>query len=249
VNTFAKNKITMVVARCKENLDWLKDVQWNYIVYNKGGNLPKWIKNQIKLRNIGREAHTYLTYIINNYDNLPDHTIFAQGNPFDHVSKFTQNIHDFDEKTNFFPLSDCVCSEKFENPNEIWPELAKTIRKLFLDDIASFKHIEYPEGAQFIVSKKAILFHSKMTYQKLLASVMEAEIFDDQTPNFGYRVFSTKFPEGRKRLLDTKMTRQEIMDSLVNEPEIIKKTGIFEVNIMEALWKTLFDIKHKTIYD
>jgi hypothetical protein len=37
------------------------------------------------LPNVGREAHTYLTYIIDNYDRLPEYVMFCQGRIDDHV--------------------------------------------------------------------------------------------------------------------------------------------------------------------
>jgi hypothetical protein len=37
------------------------------------------MKNHIELKNVGRESHTYLYYIINNYDNLPKIVIFLPG--------------------------------------------------------------------------------------------------------------------------------------------------------------------------
>lgn len=237
-------KMTMVVARYNENLDWLKEVPWNYIVYNKGEDLPAWIKNEIKLQdNIGREAYAYLTYIVDNYDTLPDYIIFAQGYPFDHSRDFIKKINDFDGKDDFFSLSDSVC---ISNLSEMGLDMAKSVRKLFLDDIKSF---EYPEGAQFILSNKTILFHTKMTYQKIIDFMMEAEnMIDDKAT--GYRVFSAKFPQGRKRMFDTKMTYQEIIDSIIDERHIFDEEGkIFSAFVMEVLWKTLFDNEHKTVYD
>jgi hypothetical protein len=65
------------------------------IVYNKGGQLQ--ILSHINvdhLPNIGREGHTYLHHIIENYNNLADVNVFLQGriddliypvfNPLDH---------------------------------------------------------------------------------------------------------------------------------------------------------------------
>lgn len=37
------------------------------------------------LENVGRETHTYLHYIITNYDNLPDVIVFTQGRILDHI--------------------------------------------------------------------------------------------------------------------------------------------------------------------
>jgi hypothetical protein len=76
----------VVVARYREDLSWLNKYNLdNVVVYNKGGedntlNLP----NVINLPNVGRESHTYLTYIIDNYYNLPDIIFFTQGSINDH---------------------------------------------------------------------------------------------------------------------------------------------------------------------
>jgi hypothetical protein len=66
-----------VVARYNENIDWLDRVKDNCIIYNKG--VPLEINNEIPLKNVGRESHTYLWHIIHNYDNLAEVTIFTQG--------------------------------------------------------------------------------------------------------------------------------------------------------------------------
>jgi hypothetical protein len=73
----------IVVARYNENIEWLYPEKNNCIVYNKGNPLHLG-KNEIMLRNIGRESHSYLRYITDNYDNLPDVVIFTQGDISDH---------------------------------------------------------------------------------------------------------------------------------------------------------------------
>ena len=90
----------IVVARYNENIDWLLPKEKNIIVYNKGA-LPN--KNSYKmpykhfmelLPNVGRESHTYLHYVIENYYNLPDIVLFTQGNTSDHKIKNDVNIID-----------------------------------------------------------------------------------------------------------------------------------------------------------
>jgi len=84
----------IIISRYNENIDWVyklvKKETWiqNILIVNKGDKLP-FIKNfpQINIintKNIGREGETYLTYIIENYNNLPDKLWFVQANPFDH---------------------------------------------------------------------------------------------------------------------------------------------------------------------
>lgn len=71
-----KSKIEIVIARYNEDITWTKPFQEITTIYNKGDdNIP----NSIKLKNVGREGHTYLYHIVNNYDTLADITVFFQG--------------------------------------------------------------------------------------------------------------------------------------------------------------------------
>jgi len=83
----------IVIARYNEDLSWLKKIPKSIkiTIYNKGlDNIEiSDIKyNIIKLPNIGRESHTYLYHIINNYDNLAHKTIFCQGDSIFHSPGF-----------------------------------------------------------------------------------------------------------------------------------------------------------------
>jgi hypothetical protein len=77
--------LDIVVARYEEDISWLKNIPENMynkiIIYNKGDeaefDLPK---SEVKrLPNFGRESHTYLHHVIENYDNLADITFFVPG--------------------------------------------------------------------------------------------------------------------------------------------------------------------------
>ncbi len=92
-----RNTVDIVLARYKESLrHWVNCLPYlaqNYKitlwVYNKHDNdavidqqvfeqLIPYIEKieTVRLDNVGRESHTYLTHIINNYDNLADATVF-----------------------------------------------------------------------------------------------------------------------------------------------------------------------------
>ena len=71
-----------VIAHYNENLDWLAPRADHAHVYHKGTDLqppPMELYAWEKLPNVGRESHTYLHHIIHNYDNLPEVTVFLQG--------------------------------------------------------------------------------------------------------------------------------------------------------------------------
>ena len=84
----------IVIARYNEDLSWLKKIPKNIkiIIYNKGLDdivkIPGVKYDIIKLPNIGRESHTYLYHIINNYDNLANKTILCQGDSIFHSPGF-----------------------------------------------------------------------------------------------------------------------------------------------------------------
>jgi hypothetical protein len=83
-----KEPVRFVVARYREDLAWLEGIPWPATVYDKGGDLPAsespW-RTVRSLSNLGREAHTYLTHIIRDWEHLAEATVFVQGNPFFHL--------------------------------------------------------------------------------------------------------------------------------------------------------------------
>ena len=73
----------LVIAKYKEDISWINKIKnHNITVYDKS-EFP--VKDSIKLPNVGRECHTFLYHIVQNYDNLDDITVFLQGNPFEHI--------------------------------------------------------------------------------------------------------------------------------------------------------------------
>lgn len=79
----------VVISHCYEELDWLKNVQEDVVLYTKGRRpLP----GAIFLPNHGREAHTYLYHVVTNYKKLADLTFFVHGWPFDHSPDFIERL-------------------------------------------------------------------------------------------------------------------------------------------------------------
>ena len=106
----APRGLELVIARYREDLSWLRGLGLPATVYNKGpalapdllqslarqpdalqpgtlqpGTLQTGVR-VIPLPNIGREAHTFFTHIINEYADLPEWTAFLQGDPFAHLA-------------------------------------------------------------------------------------------------------------------------------------------------------------------
>ncbi len=188
-----KTKISfeVVVARYNEDISWvLKEFpNENIIIYNKGednlGDLPSNV-SVIKLPNIGREAHTYLYHIINNYDHLTDRIMFLQGNPYEHplflpLIRYKDNIglnckNIIAKCQSPVSLQD-LTEDTTKQQKKIFPHL-KTDYNL-TKFLHQFINPSYPtesdntsvNGAQFAVDKKIILNNSKNYYQKLLTTL------------------------------------------------------------------------------
>ena len=181
-----KKKNQMVIARYNENLDWLLKFKDIVIVYNKGSynsSLNKF--NVISLPNIGRESHTYLYHIINNYDNLADRTIFFQGKISDHK---IVDIEDYFKDDDFIGKLEAVnlnlLYKKIDHHGK-WKQeyLSGEMRPAYLtpiewltriigvklsNEIMNTKKIKMVWGANFSVSKDTILMKPKIFYENAI---------------------------------------------------------------------------------
>ena len=175
----------IVVARYNEDTSWITDT--NTVIYNKGDRLNN-EPNQIMVPNVGREAETYLRYIIENYNRLPDVVIFTQANVSDH--KGTNELH------HLFKIKDEALQNGKSNPtaqdeSSSWkPDWNYEDGKWFMDGhYKDGKHVvfddwfkthvsaRYPEKLQiypnaiFAVKKEYILKNSIDFYKGLISLV------------------------------------------------------------------------------
>ena len=74
-----------IIARYSESIGWLHPILSDCIIFNKGKKLG--IPYEHLLPNVGRESETYLRFIIENYDDLPDCCVFSQGKIKDHMER------------------------------------------------------------------------------------------------------------------------------------------------------------------
>lgn len=80
---------TMVVAKYDEDVSWLKCLPPNIdaVVYqSKDSDAPNFVEN------VGNEASKYLSYIVENYDNLPDSVMFLQAGRQDWHDPFPKEV-------------------------------------------------------------------------------------------------------------------------------------------------------------
>ncbi|NBZ96662.1 MAG: DUF3431 domain-containing protein [Proteobacteria bacterium] len=177
--------LELVIARHEEDLRWIRRVpkQFRITVYNKGDTsaLPEGFPERsgltvASLTNVGREAHTYLTHLIDRYENPAPVTVFCQGHPFDHAPDFHERLralatgeetvdqfqwYGFLEETDdpqgrrlFVPWS--------KNPKRLELETGRLYRELFGEESPEWFH--FRGGAQFAIKREAFQSRGKDFY-------------------------------------------------------------------------------------
>jgi hypothetical protein len=156
---------SLIVARYQEPIAWTASHRgiWNVHIVQKqlpeSCGTPSVIEAMGDVPNEGREASSYLWWIVEHYDKIQpgDRIVFVQGNPYDHCPQFDGFLR---SGVIFGPVLEC-------DPNG-WPihsglrASIATGRRLF--GLSESYLIHFGAGAQFSVSGKAILAHSRETY-------------------------------------------------------------------------------------
>lgn len=161
----------IIVSRYNEDITWTKKYP-NVLIYNKG--LPLNLPNELNIANVGREGHTYYTYIYNNYDKLHTHTVFLQGNPFDHSPRILEKLNMYNNKPELLNQIDFVyLSEKILKTNINGCRYHRNLPiKAVFQRLFSLKttylDISFGAGAQFIVSRKNIHRRPRDFYRKII---------------------------------------------------------------------------------
>ncbi len=126
------------------------------------------------LPNVGRESHTYIWHMLNNYNSTnSDYTVFLQGDPFPHLINKTDSIpyRIFNNSYNFthhyYPLGELVVCDGFGRPLSKWEcELYRIWDELFAADMPLYFIANF--GAQHVVHNSVWKSRSKKFWQRAL---------------------------------------------------------------------------------
>lgn len=164
-------KKELIIAVYNEDISWINNINSvdKIIVYNKGdrdifSNIPN--IEVIKLPNVGREAHTFVYHIVENYEKLADHTIFLQGDPFYHSYLTPETINEHLANHTYKDIREPAFNGDFVHD---WTGLCKGIYSKYLEGAAP--EIYFSPGAQWIVPQKCIKHKSIGLYKDLLSEL------------------------------------------------------------------------------
>ena len=184
---------SVIISRYNENLDWIKEInkEFDITVYNKGKKIEIEDKyNLIEIKNVGRESHTWLYHIYENYENIAENNIFLQGRLDDlgcmahkdiskYLSKLNKNGFNASRLSLLSPFHwrDNLTIERDIKYKNDWDEnkISRNIlgfrkySKQFFPNIPIFVPTSY--GGCFAVTRDAIHKHPKDFYFELFNTV------------------------------------------------------------------------------
>ena len=177
------NNMHFVIAHYKEDLSWTKklNLDYTYTIIDDGCMYKISVKDHgfdperykiIEGDHSPQEASKYLTYIIDNYDQLPDRICFTQGDPIYHSPDFIQLVNNYELHEPMQPLTLFAHPSNWGpdqsirenniislNGGKIWvQEMKDDLSPKFWKDFflghlyAIFDKLHYPNNNQTIVS-------------------------------------------------------------------------------------------------
>lgn len=190
----------LFVSSYDNQLSWIPQKSKNYLIYERGrhnifykGVNPECI---IKVKNLGYNFYDYFSYIIENYDALPEVTIFCKGNVFPrHVDELYLNkilnnkcltpiVQPSRHKTRW-PINGFLSPTEYFEVNNSW--FMRKYKSKYFDDYDSFmgflfsnyevvKFTVFAPGGNYIVPKENILKYPRDFYV-LLRELIEYDQF------------------------------------------------------------------------
>ena len=196
-----RSSLVIVTAHYNEDLEWLKKSKYQVVLCDKPGAKSSSFtpdKSCTLDVNKGQEASSYLKYIVENYDRLPDRIAFIHGHEETYHQKYPKHLLeaiddarkdlDFVSLDNWIHLQvrndrdfpDIKVHKNSHTPGTGHEQVVLiqdhwNFLKTFVKFDIMPQYLRYNGHAQFIVSRNAIYKHSKETYKKLLPFVIDTD--------------------------------------------------------------------------
>lgn len=174
---FAPENIKVIIAHYNEDLSWINDLRSSFQIISKKTIPEETVPNK------GREASSYLEYIINNYESLTDISIFIHGHRTSwhnsDVEKYINGKSKFlVEYYNINLISSPRNSEPLWSLNEQaigFLEKNKYIIEKEINQNINPLNIKYRAASCFYVKKEAILRHKLKSYKNWYEWIMSSK--------------------------------------------------------------------------
>lgn len=177
------------ISHFNGDLSWVKYIKkGNYIIYNKSGKKLKDNYLSKDVKNFGYNIYSYLRFIHDNYDNLPEIIVFCKDNIFKrHIKEETfsrllknKNFSSLEEVNlrNLKPLINIHSSDHgylelnnswYKNyfPRKYFANFNKFYNFIFISKLNP-QYIRFAPGGNYVVPKENVLLRSKNFYANLI---------------------------------------------------------------------------------
>lgn len=165
-----------IISRFNHDLDWLKEYTNDYVIYDRS---LEPIKESIVVPNLGSDISDKFSFIIDNYNYLPNIAVYTKANLFKYITR-----KEFDQMKNNNTFTALLTRNHktympicwYENGlyceiNNYWylnshpAKYAQEIIKFF--KMNERKYNTFAPGSNYILRKENILKHPRETYVKL----------------------------------------------------------------------------------
>jgi hypothetical protein len=165
--------LVIVSSHWDEDLTWLKSSKYKVVVIDHKGSLPSAIKPTTVIPNRGREASSYIRYIIDNYENLPNYMAFIHGHEFAYHQKLGPILELIEGVS--LHRETYVTLNGGHGPCKIWPQLCEEhwphVFEKWLGPCPELPPC-LDTSAQFVVSRHLIRKHPKEMYEDAYTHLM-----------------------------------------------------------------------------
>jgi hypothetical protein len=164
----------LIVSHYERDLTWAH--QANEIVPTVIYDKSEKQSGYVKLQNVGREPHTYMHHIVENYSNLAEWTIFAQDNPFEHVHSWMDivlgdenvwhSLATLKQKGGyFFSNMGLLTSDQNGNPHHGGLPIAELWNNTFVEPCPTY--LDFASSCHFIVHRDIIQSRTVNFYEQV----------------------------------------------------------------------------------
>jgi hypothetical protein len=185
-SVLSESRLGLCVSHYREDLNWLRTIRTPFIIVTKNQE-PRFQNKAVQIeKNRGNEVSSYLRYIADYYDALPEFTLFLHGHNEDWHQYYNvfYIIEHLDYQQDFQSVNNVVVFPYDDKPDArlkaLWPTL-------FEDEMGPFPEVGFKAKccAQFVVHRERIRLRSRAFYQRLYDYVV-ADEQDDATQGDGY---------------------------------------------------------------
>jgi hypothetical protein len=239
----------VVIARYSENLDWIVEIPADFeiYIYNKGPQIKSSrviarAQHIMERQNVGREAESYLWHV-QHHLRRDNHTVFCQGNPFEHSPDFIEILKNWRLWDDVQPCSWQWRSAKNIPPAAILDNYEDKIRSSLLIREEYFSLITwnplhfYDEGA-FITANTYCNMHNLEEGTNIAAHFLAMCKLDNIAESAARHLIG-KFSYGGVFAIDNKLIRRVPKES-------IERLYVATLNhytygyVLERLWLHIF---------